>query len=202
MLPFAAPRDRRRLSSRRFVAKLAPLWLAGIRLNVLFGCAVDQRQNFVLDRLDRRHGRAPLRSVPLDERDSTVTIVIGAAQMDRCRKPRQPNLLPTGIGDFECLRTAWLSRFSPTLSFDMTWLLPLSTTYLGMSWIAGYECTIPLGFRACRAGIVVAPRPPYAEQTIHREADLYGFLDRGRVHGATALQIDPVEPIAPHFKPQ
>ena len=48
--------------------KLAPLWLAGIRLNVLFGCAVDQRQNFVLDRLDRRHGRAPLRSVPLDER--------------------------------------------------------------------------------------------------------------------------------------
>src|SRR5580693_5801247 len=58
--------DRRRLSSRRFVARLGPLRPARIRLHVLFGCAVDQRQNFVLDRLDRRHGRVPLRSVPLD----------------------------------------------------------------------------------------------------------------------------------------
>ena len=59
--------DRRRFSSRRFVAKLGALWPARIRLHVLFGCAVDQRQYFVLDRLDRRHGRVPLRSVPLDE---------------------------------------------------------------------------------------------------------------------------------------
>ena len=96
-----------------------------------------------------------------------MTIVVGAAQMDRCRKPRQTNLAPTGIGDIERLEAAAhvvavnlslagqflrlancfgdqrriengaVVEILPTLSFDVTWLLPLSTTYLRMSWIAG-----------------------------------------------------------------
>jgi glycosyltransferase involved in cell wall biosynthesis len=64
------------------------------------------------------------------------------------------------------------------------------------------ERAIALRFRAGQSGVIIVARPPNADHPIHRESDLGRFLDGGRVHGAPALQIDPVQSIAPDVEPE
>src|ERR1019366_6144393 len=63
------------------------------------------------------------------------------------------------------------------------------------------ERQISVARRACGARIVIATRPPIADQVIHGEVVLTGFLDRGRVHGAEALEIEPTRTVAADVEP-
>jgi hypothetical protein len=63
---------------RRLVAGLGSFGPAGISPNVAAGCAVDQWQDLILDRLNPAGRLRPLGPVPLDQIDAVVTIVIGA----------------------------------------------------------------------------------------------------------------------------
>src|SRR6185503_15649102 len=68
-----APRGRTHADDerlRRLVARLRALRPAGVGLHILLSGALDQRLDLLLDRLDRRIHRVPLRAVPLDERNA------------------------------------------------------------------------------------------------------------------------------------
>ena len=60
---------------------------------------------------------------------------------------------------------------------------------------------VALGAGAGRTRVIVAPGPPHADEPVHREADLGGFLDRGRVHGAPTPHHHPVRPFLAHLQP-
>ena len=69
--PTATPRRRRppgMIISRRLVASLGSFGPAGISASVAAGCAIDQWENLVLDRLNPAGRLRPLCPVPLDER--------------------------------------------------------------------------------------------------------------------------------------
>src|SRR5579871_5257202 len=104
----AAPRAENAASvgSRRPVAWLGALGPAGVGFHVGLGRLIDQRQNLVLDRLDRGDRRMPLAAVPLDQRDAVMAIVIGAAQVDRRGKAGETQLLVTRLGDVQRLKAA------------------------------------------------------------------------------------------------
>ena len=64
------------------------------------------------------------------------------------------------------------------------------------------ERAVALGIGAGRTGVVIASRPPHADQAAHRKAGPGRLLDRGGVHGAPALEVDPVGPVAADVEPQ
>jgi hypothetical protein len=78
------------ITSRRLVASLGSFGPAGISANVAAGCALDQREDLFLDRLNPAGRLGPLGSVPLDQIDAVVTALwseqlrwIGAAKSER-----------------------------------------------------------------------------------------------------------------------
>ena len=64
------------------------------------------------------------------------------------------------------------------------------------------ERAVAFRVRARRSGVIIVARPPNADHPIHRKSDLGRFLNGGRVHGAPALQIDPVQSVAPDVEPE
>src|SRR6516225_663446 len=84
----------RKDGSRRLVARLGSLGPAGVGGNVTGGGALDQWQNLILDRFDPAGRLGPFGPVPFDKVDAVVTIVIGAAQVNRCGKTGEPQLRP------------------------------------------------------------------------------------------------------------
>src|SRR6516162_3183860 len=76
---------------------------AGVGGNVTGSRALYQWQDLILDRFDPAGRLGPFGPVLFDNVDAVVTIMIGAAQVNRCGKTGEPQLRPARIRDVERL---------------------------------------------------------------------------------------------------
>src|ERR1700722_8546581 len=228
------------MSLRRLIARFGPLRPAGIGFHVVLRSGIDQRQHFVLDRLDRGHCRLPLRAVPLHDGNAAVAIVVGAADFYWSREVLQADFLESRRGNAERFHAATeiltidnllagqmlgvADRFGHDDRVENGAVIKILADFVFRSDFAfalvdyvfddvlqrrkvrtdrvEIERFVAFGVGAGRSRVVVAAGPPNADKMIHRVADFARFLYRRRVHGAEALHVNPVGPVAPDVEPQ
>ena len=132
-------------------------------------------------------------TVPLDKIDAIVTVVIDAAQMDRCGKAREPQLRPACVGDVKCFRAA-AHIFAPTCFLPVScWAARiLVPRRLGVSELADLgDDAFPLMAEIALASLALKEVTQYDKINV---AALGNVVPQLHIHIVARCKTDPLWP--------